>query len=99
MPDDVTGSPCAAPPTRRSRASSCRSRSAFGEGFVEAEIENERQVIELDRVFGAFEGEHAVGLSGAYTFRMTTPGGEVGAAGVTLSASCRPIAGAGSCAR
>ena len=57
---------------------------AFGEGFIEAEIENERQVLELDRVFGAFEGDTPVGLSGAYTFRLTTPGGEVGAAGVTL---------------
>ena len=72
---------------------------AFGEGFTEAELENERRCIELDRIVGAFDGERRSACSGAYTFRLTTPGGEVGAAGITLDRRhCRPIAGAGSCA-
>ena len=33
---------------------------------------------------GAFDGEQQVGCAGAYTFRLTVPGGEVGAAGVTI---------------
>ena len=41
-------------------------------------------MVEMDRIVGAFDGDLAVGLSGAFSFRMTTPGGEVGAAGVTL---------------
>ena len=58
---------------------------AFGELWGDAELEAERHVAEIDRVIGAFDGDVAVGCSGAYTFRMTVPGGaEVGAAGVTL---------------
>ena len=56
---------------------------AFLEEFTDAAIENERRTIELDRSIGAFDGDHAVGFSGAYSFRLTVPGGEVGAAGVT----------------
>ena len=56
---------------------------AFLEEFTEAAIENERRTIELDRSVGALEGDHVVGYSGAYSFRLTVPGGEVGAAGVT----------------
>jgi predicted acetyltransferase len=84
MPDDVTGITLRNPTDETLASFFVPISIAFGEGFVEAEIENERHVLELDRVFGAFEGETPVGLSGAYTFRMTTPGGEVGAAGVTL---------------
>ncbi|MGZ8515132.1 MAG: GNAT family N-acetyltransferase, partial [Candidatus Limnocylindrales bacterium] len=56
---------------------------AFMEEFTDAAIENERRTIELDRSVGALEGDHVVGYSGAYSFRLTVPGGEVGAAGVT----------------
>ena len=57
---------------------------AFGETWSDEEIEIERHVIELDRTIGAFEGDKPVGASGAFSFRLTTPGGEVGAAGITL---------------
>ncbi len=57
--------------------------TAFGEVWSDDEFANETDIVELDRFIGAFEGELAVGGSGAYTFRMTVPGGEVGAAGIT----------------
>ena len=56
---------------------------AFGEEFTEAELEDWRRTIEPDRVIAAFDGEAAIGAAAAYTFRLTVPGGEVGAAGVT----------------
>ena len=57
---------------------------AFGEVWSDGEFENEADTVEMDRMVGAFEGDLAVGVSGAFSFRMTTPGGEVGAAGITL---------------
>ena len=56
---------------------------AFGEEFTEAELEDWRRTIEPDRVIAAFDGEASIGAAAAYTFRLTVPGGEVGAAGVT----------------
>lgn len=58
---------------------------AFGEVLAPAEIENEVRHLEHDRVVGAFDGDHQVGCAGAYTFRLSVPGGrEVGAAGITI---------------
>lgn len=56
---------------------------AFGHRMSDAEIANDRRTIELDRFIGALQGESVVGCAGAYTFRLTVPGGEVGAAGLT----------------
>jgi predicted acetyltransferase len=56
---------------------------AFNRRMSEAEIEVERRTAELDRFVGAVEGDTVVGCGGAYTFRLTVPGGEVGAAGIT----------------
>ncbi len=56
---------------------------AFGDEFTEAELEDWRRTIEPDRVIAAFDGEASIGAAAAYTFRLTVPGGEVGAAGVT----------------
>jgi len=58
--------------------------AAFGETFTDAEIELELKTWEVDRIFGAFDGDRTVGMCGIYTFRLTTPGGEVPAAGFTL---------------
>ena len=49
--------------------------AAFGEFFSEAELAQERKTWEVDRIFGAFEGERQVGACGNYSFRMTVPGG------------------------
>src|SRR5215468_1699893 len=57
---------------------------AFGEEWSAEDLEFQRRVVEFDRVIGAYDGETPVGASGAFSFRLTTPGGEVGAAGITL---------------
>jgi predicted acetyltransferase len=56
---------------------------AFGEELTDAEFDEWRHTIEPDRVIAAFDGEAPVATAGAFTFRLTVPGGEVGAAGVT----------------
>lgn len=57
---------------------------AFNEVFSDAAIENDRRTIELDRFVGALDGDRVVGCGGAYSFRLTVPGGEINACGVTL---------------
>lgn len=60
--------------------------SAFAEEITEAELEDWFRVIEPERWIAAFEGpdgREALGSTGAVTFRLTVPGGEVAAAGVT----------------
>jgi predicted acetyltransferase len=56
---------------------------AFNRRMTDAEIEADRRSIELDRFVGALDGDDVVGCGGAYSFRLTVPGGEVGAAGIT----------------
>lgn len=57
---------------------------AFAEEYPADEFEADRHLFEPDRIIGAFEGERVVGCAGAYSARLTVPGGEVAAAGVTL---------------
>lgn len=57
---------------------------AFAEEWSDDELEAESHVFELDRITAAFDGEQSVGCAGAITLRLTVPGGEVDAAGVTL---------------
>lgn len=58
---------------------------AFGDEVTDTQFEDWRRTIEPDRLIAAFDGDDPVGTAGAYTFRMTVPGGvEVPAAGVTL---------------
>ena len=56
---------------------------AFNQEVTAAAIENDRRTIELDRFLGALDGDAVVGCGGAYSFTLTVPGGEVGAAGIT----------------
>ncbi len=56
---------------------------AFAESLTKEEIEAERPLLDFDRLIGAFDGAKRVGTAGAYTFRLTVPGGEVGAGGIT----------------
>ena len=59
--------------------------AAFGDDFPDAELEHERLRLEPDRLIGAVDGETWVGAGGAYSMRLTVPGGgEVGAAGITM---------------
>ena len=56
---------------------------AFSEDLSEPEFDTERRLLEPERCVSAFDGEKRVGSSAAYSFRLTVPGGEVGAAGIT----------------
>jgi predicted acetyltransferase len=56
---------------------------AFNRRMTDAEIEVDRRTTEFDRWVGALEGDAVVGCGGAFSFRLTVPGGEVGAAGIT----------------
>ena len=56
---------------------------AFGESITDDEMERERPLLDLERFVGALDGERWVGTGGAVTFRLTVPGGEVGASGIT----------------
>ena len=59
---------------------------AFAEEYPADEFEADRHLFEADRIIGAFDGEGAVGCAGAYSARLSVPGGEVAAAAVTLVA-------------
>jgi predicted acetyltransferase len=62
--------------------------AAFGESFTHAELEHDRHQLEPDRLIGAVDGDAWIGTGGAFTFRMTVPGGgEVGAAGIAYIAT------------
>jgi len=47
-------------------------------------IEHERKIFEFDRSLAAFDGDAIVGSAAAFSFRLTVPGGAVGAGGVTI---------------
>ncbi len=58
---------------------------AFNDADQPAEaIEHERMVFEFDRSLAAFDDDAIVGTTAAYSFRLTVPGGVVGAAGVSF---------------
>ena len=56
---------------------------AFGEISAEEDFAREDKVMPTDRILAAFDGDFAVGAAASYPFRLTIPGGEVAAAGVT----------------
>jgi predicted acetyltransferase len=58
---------------------------AFNQAQWNAEsIEHERKIFEFDRSLAAFDGTAMVGTAAAFSFRLTVPGGVVGAGGVTV---------------
>lgn len=57
--------------------------TAFGEDLSEADLEEMSHTAEPGRFIAAMDGETPIAGAGAYTFRLTVPGGEVDAAGVT----------------
>jgi predicted acetyltransferase len=70
----------------RMRAYTAPLATAFAEEVTEAEYEDWFRVAEPERWIAAFDGppgRDALGCAGAITFRLTVPGGEVAAAGVT----------------
>ncbi|MDQ3952991.1 MAG: GNAT family N-acetyltransferase [Actinomycetota bacterium] len=58
--------------------------AAFGAGLPDDVFEDIRHTFEAGRALAAFDGETMVGTAGAYSFRLTVPGGEVDCAGVTM---------------
>jgi predicted acetyltransferase len=57
--------------------------AAFGETVDEAETADNERLFEADRRLGAFDGDVCVGTAGAFSHRLTIPGGEVASCGVT----------------
>jgi predicted acetyltransferase len=57
---------------------------AFAEEYPDEEFEADRHLFEAGRIVAAFDQDVAVGCAGAYTARLSVPGGEVAAAAVTL---------------
>jgi predicted acetyltransferase len=57
---------------------------AFADDYPADEFEADRHLFEPDRIIGALEGDRVVGCAGAYSARLTVPGGDVAAAAVTL---------------
>ena len=56
---------------------------AFGEEFSEPEFLAQAPMLEPERLINAFDGEQRIATAGAITLRLTVPGGEVGASGIT----------------
>ena len=56
---------------------------AFGDLPGEEDFAREEKVMPNDRILSAFEGDYAVGAAASYPFRLTIPGGDLPAAGVT----------------
>jgi predicted acetyltransferase len=57
---------------------------AFGHDISDENIEHHLNVMDADRMHGAFDGEALVGTAGVYPFTFTIPGGRIPAAGVTM---------------
>jgi len=59
--------------------------TAFGEDVIDEQWELDKKITEPDRVLGVYDGHKVVGGGGAFTFRMTVPGGrKADVAGVTM---------------
>ena len=80
MTDDIT---LRSPAPEEMRAFMQPTADAFSGEMSQPEFEAERQLLEPERCVSAFVGDERVGSAAAYTFRLTVPGGEVGAAGIT----------------
>ncbi|MDQ3407789.1 MAG: GNAT family N-acetyltransferase, partial [Chloroflexota bacterium] len=57
--------------------------TAFGGESRDDDFASFERIAEPDGILAAVDGEVIVGGGGAFTYRLTVPGGEIGAAGVT----------------
>ena len=55
---------------------------AFSEDVGTPEFEAERPMWDPERLVNAFDGERRIGSGGAFTYRLTVPGGNVAASGI-----------------
>jgi predicted acetyltransferase len=65
------------------RAAMQAGEAAFGEEQREGEFERHGKMLPRDRWFVAYDGDKPVGTTTSYPFRLTVPGGELPAGGVT----------------
>ena len=56
---------------------------AFSEEFSELQFASGEPLHDATRLINAFDGERRIGSAGSFAFRLTVPGGEVGASGIT----------------
>jgi predicted acetyltransferase len=56
---------------------------AFAEEWSQGEFDAEQPILEPERLVNAFDGDRRVGTAGAFSMRLTVPGGEVAASGIT----------------
>jgi predicted acetyltransferase len=65
------------------RAAMRTTEAAFGEEQKDEDFQRHRKMLPRDRFFAAYEGERPVGTAASFPFRLTVPGGELAAGGVT----------------
>ena len=65
------------------RAAMQAGEAAFGEEPREGEFERFSKMLPHDRWFAAYDGDRPVGTTTSFPFRLTVPGGELAAGGVT----------------
>lgn len=59
--------------------------ACFGGVSTEEDAERGAKTIPLERALAAFDGDEMVGVTGAFEFDVTVPGGQVPAGGVTMT--------------
>ncbi len=57
--------------------------TAFGEEQKEEDFQRHRKMLPRDRFLAAYDGDRPVGTAASFPFRLTVPGGELAAGGVT----------------
>ena len=65
------------------RAAMQAGEAAFGGEQREGEFERFSKMLPRDRWFAAYDGDRPVGTTASFAFRLTVPGGELAAGGVT----------------
>jgi predicted acetyltransferase len=65
------------------RAAMQAGEAAFGEETRDSEFERFSKILPSDRWFAAYDGDRPVGTTTSFPFRLTVPGGELAAGGVT----------------
>ena len=65
------------------RAAMAAAESAFGDEVKDEDWERERKILPASRALAAYDGGRPVGLTAAYAFDLTIPGGQLPCAGVT----------------
>jgi predicted acetyltransferase len=65
------------------RAAMAAAESAFGDEVDDEDWEREQKILPASRSLAAYDGNRPVGLTAAYAFDLTIPGGQLPCAGVT----------------